>query len=102
MDSPLKYDQAIIKEFGVTDDLNVEPEQMLGWVRVQFDEIKKFMIRERVDLILSEAQAHSDIEALAAQARTKVAEHRSNIKNVVISLKALAKLRDELEAAIKG
>lgn len=102
MDSPLKYDEAVKKEFGIDDTVGVEPVAFLGLVRTQFEQIQAFLSRERVELMLAEAQKASDVEALAASAAQKVAEHRNNIKGIVASLRVLAKLKDELEASLKG
>lgn len=97
MDSPLAYDQKVKKEFGIDDDFEQEPALRVGFVRTQYEEIKKFLQRERIDLLLSEVQANSEIEAIAASARNKVAEHRNNIKGIVMSLTLLKKLLNELE-----
>lgn len=102
MDSPLQYDKGIVKEFGINSELDIDPIIQLGFVRTQFEEIQKFLMRERVELILAEAQAKSDVEAIAAEAKTKVASHRNTIKGIVASLKVLLELKSELEAAIKG
>lgn len=101
MDSPLKYDQAVAKEFGVTKAHDLEPEVKLMFARNQLDEIQKFLWRERIDLILAENQSNGDVEALAADAKTKVASHRTNIKGIVSSITVLGKLVDELQAATK-
>lgn len=100
MTSPLKYDEAVVKELGVKAEHQLEPEAQLGYVRTQYDEIKKFLYRERVELILAETQAKSDVEALAAKARSDIASHRSNIKGVVASLSVLSELVKELEAKV--
>jgi len=99
MDSPLKYDEAIKKEFGI-DKIEIEPELVLGFARTQLDEITKFLIRERIELILAEAQAVNDSEAIAAEAKTKVASHRNTIKGIVASINVLQKFVDELQATI--
>lgn len=101
MDSPLKYDQAVCQEFGIDTTISTVPELLLAHVRIQFEEIQKFLNRERIELILAEAQAKSDVEVLAASAAQKIAEHRNNIKGVVASLRVLLKLKDELEASLK-
>lgn len=99
MDSPLKYDEAVKKEFGI-DKIDIEPALVLGFARGQLDEIKKFLIRERIELILAEAQAKGDVEALVAEARTKVAAHRTNIKGIVASVNVLKTFVDELSAKL--
>lgn len=100
MDSPLKYDAGIVKEFGIKTVHELKNVEQLQYVRSQYDEIKKFLYRERVELILAETQAKSEVEVLAASARNKIAEHRNNIKGVVASLEALGKLVHELEAKV--
>lgn len=99
MDSPLKYDEAVKKEFGI-DKIDIEPALVLGWARNQYEEIKKLLIRERIDLLLAETQAKSDIEAFAAEAKSKVAAHRNNIKGIVASINTLKTFVDELSAKL--
>ena len=97
MASPLEYDKKVVEEFGIKAKDDVEDEVKIGYVREQLDQIKKFLWRERVELQLSEAQAKSDVEALAAKARGDVASHRSNLKGVVASIRVLTELLGELE-----
>jgi hypothetical protein len=100
MQSPLSYDEAIKKEFNIKNEFELEPELRLGFVRTQLDEIKKFLQRERVELILAEAQAASDVEAIAAEAKTKVAAHRNTIKGIVASISILSQFVDELKDTV--
>jgi len=100
MASPLEYDEKVVKEFGITAKDDVEDEVKIGYVREQLDQIKKFLWRERVELQLSEAQAGSDVEALAAKAKSDVASHRSNLKGIVASIRVLTELLSELEAKV--
>lgn len=102
MESPLKYDEAVKKEFGILDEFELDNDQRLGFVRNQYDEIRKFLQRERVELILAEAQTKTEIEAVAAEARSKVASHRNTIKGIVASLTVLKKLVDELSPPSAG
>lgn len=101
MDSPLQYDQSVKKEFGIKDEFELPDEVSLGFVRTQFEEIQKFLQRERVELILAEAQTKTEVEAIAAEARNKVASHRQTIKGIVASLTVLKQLLDELESTTK-
>jgi DNA-binding helix-hairpin-helix protein with protein kinase domain len=101
MVSPLKYDAEVVKEFGIKATEDVEDEVKVGYVREQLDQIKKFLWRERVELQLAEAQTNSDVEALAAKARSDVASHRSNLKGVVASIRVLTELLSELEKKLK-
>lgn len=100
MDSPLKYDEAIVKEFGIDKSIEIDPVYKLGFVRAQLEEIGKLLWRTRTELIMAEAQTASDIEAIAADAKTKVAAHRNTIKGVIMSLRVLVKLKDELEKVV--
>lgn len=101
MKSPLEYDAKVVKEFGISQDVELPEEVKIGFVRTQFEEIQKFLLRERVELILAEAQSKSDIEAIAAEARTKVASHRNTIKGIVVSLDTLKQLLNELQPSAK-
>lgn len=99
MDSPLSYDEVTKKEFGIKDEFELPAEVRVGFVRTQYEEIQKFLQRERVELILAEAQTVTEVEAIAAEARNKVASHRQTIKGIVASLIVLKKFLDELEPA---
>jgi hypothetical protein len=100
MVSPLEYDKKVVEEFGIKASEDVEDEVKVGYVREQLDQIRKFLWRERVELQLSEAQATSDVEALAAKAKAEVAGHRSNLKGIVASIRVLTELLHELEAKV--
>lgn len=100
MDSPLKYDENIVKEFKLKPESELETVYKLSYARTQLEEIKKFLYRERVELLLAEGQAKSNIEILAGQAQQKIIEHRNNIKGVALSIGILEKLVEELEAAV--
>lgn len=100
MDKPLKYDEGIVEEFGITGDIDLDPVIKLAYVRTQLEEITKFLWRERIDLILGETQAVSKNELVADKGRAQVTEHRSNIRQVVNSIRVLINLKDELEATI--
>jgi len=100
MDSPLDYDLKVIKEFGIDDKIDLAPSQKLGFSRTQFEEIQKFLWRERMELMMAEAQMVGASEAVIANAQTKVAEHRNNIRGIVASLRLLADLTHELETSL--
>lgn len=99
MNSPLKYDENIVKEFGIEDSEVLDPVFKVAYVRSQLEEISKFLYRERIELILSETQSESSISHIAAGARVKVEEHRNNIEGVTKSIEVLKQLLDELQSA---
>lgn len=98
MNSPLKYDEGIVKEFGLKISSELDDIYKLNFARTQLDEIKKFLYRERVELLLAEGQAKSDVEALAAKAKSDIASHRANIKGIALSIGTLEKLVEELQS----
>lgn len=100
MVDPLKYDEAIVKEFGIKDNYEMDPIYKVSFARTQLEEIKKFLWRERIELLLAEGQAQSEIEALAASAAAKVAEHRTNIKGVCLSIDILEQFVEKLSATV--
>lgn len=100
MNSPLEYDESIVKEFGIKAEHELDAVVKLNYVRSQLDEIKKFLWRERVELQLAEAQVAGGVEALIADARNKVAAHRTNLKGIIASIDVLNKLVHELEAKV--
>lgn len=101
MKSPLKYDQDRVEEFGIDDAQNevLDPVYKIAYVRSQLEEISKFLYRERVELILAETQATSDVSHIVANAKVKVEDHRNNIKGIVKSIATLKQLLNELQAA---
>lgn len=100
MDSPLKYDEEVVKEFGLKLSSELTDTYKLNFARTQLDEIKKFLYRERIELLLAEGQAKSDTEALAAKAKSDIATHRANIKGIALSIGTLEKLVEELQSRI--
>lgn len=102
MKSPLEYDESIVKEFGIKPEHEAEDEYKIGFVRGQLDEIKKFLWRERTELLMAEGQVKGDIEALAAKAQSDIAAHRSNIKGILLSIGTLNDLVKELEKKFEG
>lgn len=99
MDSPLAYDDKIKKEFKIDDTVDQEHVFKLAHVRTQLEEIKKFLWRERVELILAETQATDANDVIADKGRSNATEKRNNIKQVVRSIRVLDQLQKELEAA---
>lgn len=100
MSSPLEYDAKVVKEFNITDDIDLGPELKLAHARQQRDEIMKFLWRERVELQLGEVQAKSDNELIADKGRAQITEKRNNIRQVTESLRLLNQLVDELEKTL--
>lgn len=98
MKSPLELDNAVVKEFGITPEVDQDLVFKLAYVRSQKEEIKKMLWRERVDLILAENQVNSDIELIADKGRQLKTEKRNNIRQIVGSLERLMVLEDELSA----
>jgi hypothetical protein len=99
MSSPLKYDANIKEEFGIKSSLDLDDQLKLGFVRSQFDELKKMLWRTRVELQLAEAQTKTEVEAMAADARNKIAAHRNDIKGYVRGLNVLQGFIDELDTS---
>lgn len=100
MDSPLKYDEGIVKEFGLKITSELDDVYKLNFARTQLEEIKKFLYRERIELLLAEGQVRSDIEAIAGKAGGDIANHRSNIKGIALSIGTLEKLVEELQTKV--
>lgn len=100
MDSPLKYDEGIIKKFGIKAELDLEDIGKLTFARNYLDEVKKLLWRERQELILSETQAKVNEGALQAKALTEIESHLSNLKGIYASIETLTKLVHELEAKV--
>lgn len=100
MSSPLEDDAKIVKEFSIKAEHEMDDVWKVSYVRSQLEEIKKFLWRERTELLMAEGQAKNSVEELAAKARTDVATHRSTIKGVLLSIGVLNDLLKELEAKL--
>lgn len=101
MDSPLKSDAQVIKDFKITND--VDDVYKLGFARTQLDEIKKALWRERVDLITANYQvAIADDDNMKVQHQSKVAEKKMLIKQFVRSVDVLTELVSELEKTVSA
>lgn len=99
MNSPLEYDESVIKEFAIEHDL--ETEAKLGFVRSQLEQIKAALYRERVELIISQTQVDGATdEVMKSNHAGKLTEHRLMIGQFVRSINVLTVLLDELEKSI--
>lgn len=99
MKSPLEFDAAVVKEFGITDTL--EPEYKLGYARTQLEEITKALWRERVELLIAQMQVDSaSDESVKAVHQAKVNEKRMLIVQFVRSVTLLTVLVDELQKSL--
>lgn len=99
MRSPLKYDNDIVKEFGIDDEKieALEPVYKIAYVRSQLEETSKILYRARVELILAQVQADSEDELIASKGKGLVSENRHNIKQLNKSVIMLQQLLDELQ-----
>lgn len=96
MKSPLEYDGKIVKEYGITND--VDQDAKIGFVRTQLDQIKSALYRERVDLVVSETQVEqAEDDIMRNQHQGKVGEHRLMIKQFNRTIDVLGVLLEELE-----
>ena len=101
MDSPLKFDEDIVKEFGIKKSAELEPEMKLGYARTQLEEIKKAAYRVRVDLIIAQYQVETATEPnVQTQHQAKVNEQKMLLKQFNNSLVVLNDLVSELEKSI--
>lgn len=99
MNSPLEYDNEVVKEFKIENDL--EPETKLGFVRTQLEQIKQALYRERVELVISQTQVDGATdEVMRGQHNSKVIEHRLMVGQFVRSISVLTVLLDELEKSV--
>lgn len=99
MKSPLAYDAAIVKEFGITD--NLELEYKLAHARTQLEEITKALWRERVELMIAQMQIdNASDESVKAHHQGKVNEKRMILVQFVRSITLLTVLVGELESAL--
>lgn len=97
MKSPLKFDQETKKEFGIKDEFDLDPTSKLAFARTQRDEIIKVLWRERIDLMVAQAQVDSAAdETMKGNHQNKVTEKRLLITQFVRSLNTLTVLVDEL------
>lgn len=97
MNSPLEYDNEIVKTYKITYD--VDHDTKIGFVRSQLEQIKAALYRERVELIISEVQVEkAEDDIIRNQHQGKVGEHKLLIKQFVRSVDVLTELLDELES----
>ncbi len=99
MKSPLEYDEAIVKEFGIDDVLELE--EKLGHARSQYQEINRSMWRARVELMVAQMQVdNATDENMRAVHQQNVNEKRVLLPQFVRSTTLLKVLVDELEAKL--
>lgn len=95
--SPLDVDKAIVKEFKVPADAELDKPEKLDYCHAQVHEIKKYLWRTRADLTISTLQAQSDDKQVAAESQRKIDEYKAQIKQIVTSIKVFNTLIQELE-----
>lgn len=101
MNSPLKYDEEIVKEFKIDKSIELEPVVKLAYTRSQLEEISKAAYRVRVDLLVAQYQVdNAEDTNMATQHQAKVNEQRVLLKQFVNSIIVLKKLVGELERSI--
>lgn len=102
MDSPLKYDESVVKEFKIGPETELDTDLKVGYVRTQLEEIKKAAYRVRVDLIIAQYQVESaEDDNVRTQHQGKVNEQKLLLKQFINSVVVLQKLVDELEPTVE-
>lgn len=98
--SQLKTFNDISKEFGIEGKIDVTNDEKAMYVAAQYGELKKYITRLRVDLTLSENLIkNGENELVRDKASQNRTQFRSDLKQSVLSLKALQELLDELQAS---
>ena len=97
MATPKEIDDALLKEFDITEAEDASQQVKVAYVKAQIDEMKKAILRSRIDVILSDNLANSENEQLAQKGAQNRAENRHLVKQFTSSVKVLNKFLSELE-----
>jgi hypothetical protein len=100
--SALAIDADIIKEFNITEDIDVPTDVKLAFVQAQIQEIKSMMWRERVNVMHATRLSEEKNEALSAKGKNNIVEHRTAVRQSVGALKQLLTLQKELEGQLEA
>lgn len=99
MKSPLQIDADIVKEFGITPELDVPNDRKLAFLHAQNEELKSMMWRERVNIVHAHRLKESENEVLRSKGETNLTEHRNAVRQTVGGIKQVQQMIEELEAA---
>jgi hypothetical protein len=98
MKSPLAIDKQTVKEFGITNDIEIPARKKLAFLQAQLQELQGAMWRARVDIIHAVRLQESDIEALKMKGNNNLVEHRNQVKQFTGGISMVKKLIEEIRA----
>lgn len=96
--SPLEFDKATVKEFGITPETEPSVDWQKTFIRAQIDEMQRLSYRTRTDLIHATRLTKSPNEVIAEKARDNVRNGRNDLKQFVGAIETFNQLLKELEA----
>lgn len=96
--SPLEFDKATVKEFGITEDTEPRLEWKIDYIRTQIEEMRRLSYRTRTDMIQATRLTSSTNEVIAEKARANVISGKSDLKQFTGAIETFNTLLKELEA----
>lgn len=97
MKSPLAVDKETVKEFGITEDMELSPRQKLAFLQDQLIELKNIQWRSRVDIVHATRLSESDNAVLKDKGFQNRGQHKNEVQQFSGAVKMLQSMIDELK-----
>lgn len=96
MKSPLELDKATVKQYKITDDIEISPVQKIGFLQDQLEQIQGMHWRARVDMLHSKRLQEDPNPTLSEKVFNNMATHRNEIEQSIGAIKMIRTLIEEL------
>lgn len=97
MKSPLAVDKETVKNYNITEDLDVSPMLKLSFLETQLSEIQHAMWRARVDIIHATRLTESNNATLKNKGFQNMADHVNQVEQFTGAIKMIKTFIEELK-----
>lgn len=96
--TPMGYLTELDERLGVKEEMDLTQDEKIIYLNAQIEEMKKFLYRNRVDVLFSENLINSNNSAIQNKGHQNKAEYTTNSEQCVAALRTLIELRDQLDS----
>lgn len=96
--SPLSEDMEVVKEFKLTQEMDLPTDQKIAFVQSQINELKQMAWRERVNILHANRLRKDENEVMRSRGENNLVDHRNSLRQFTGGITTLAALLKELEA----
>lgn len=98
MKSPLELDRATVKEYKITDDVEISPVHKMAFLQDQLEQIKAMHWRARVDMLHAARLQEDENPTLREKGLSNMANHRNEMQQSIGAIKMINQMIKELRA----